>query len=658
MKVGINLYKTIGVLAHVDAGKTTFCEQLLYHTNSIRTRGRVDHQDAFLDNHAIERERGITIFAEQGRFVYKGDTYTLIDTPGHVDFAPEMERAIRVMDAAIIIVSAVDGIEGHTETVWQLLRANGVPTFFFLNKTDREGANVDAVMYAIQQELSSDAVLFDGNIEGVKEWLAERDEKMMELYFDGHLTDDIARTALAERIAGEQAFLCMAGSALKDEGILEFFEQLSLFTKTQYNKSAPFRAEVFKIRHDNQRLTFMKALSGLLQVRDEFTFGEAIEKVTEIRLYNGQRFESVQRVEAGDIFAVKGLLTPQIGDCIGEEATTKDFQMVPTLQAKVDYTGTLHIKEVMRMFRELEAEEPSLRVHWNEQFQEISVHVMGVIQLEVLAEILRTRFSLAVTFGTPQILYKETIQTVVTGYGHFEPLKHYAEVHLLLTPNERGLGITFSNACHADDLTVGHQRLIEKHLFERAHHGLLTGFPVTDLHVTLLTGRAHNKHTDGGDFREATFRALRQGLEQAENVLLEPYYRFKMKASAEHIGRIMTDIQQASGTFDAPTMTEESVTITGRAPVATFMHYSTQFAAFTNGKGALTLRFDGYDVCHNTEEVIVQIGYRKDADPLYTSSSIFCAKGKGYSVPWDEAKEAMHCPVALPMEKVDMKKLI
>lgn len=646
-KAVIFLYKTIGVLAHVDAGKTTFCEQLLFHTQAIKKRGRVDHQDAHLDNHAIERARGITIFAEQGRFQYKGHTYTLIDTPGHVDFAPEMERAIRVMDAAIIIVSAVDGIEGHTETVWQLLQQHKIPTFIFINKVDREGADIDKVMQAIQQELSPNALLLTDGIDAtVKEWLAERDETLMELFFNGELTDEQSLVGLRQLVQNGQAIVCMSGSALKDEGILDFFNAVDTLTTTEFNNNAKFGATVFKIRHNQQqRLTFMKSTAGILKVRDEFTFGHATEKVTEIRLYNGSNFTSVQQVEAGDIFAVKGLSTPVIGDVLGNEHEKAAFDMVPTLQAKVNYDGPLHVKELTRIFRELEAEEPSLRILWNEQFQEISVHVMGVIQLEVLVEVLKERFSIEVTFGKPQILYKETIKNAAIGYGHFEPLKHYAEVHIKLEPNPRGKGITFANACHADDLTIGHQRLIEQHLFERDHHGILTGFPITDIHVTLLTGRAHNKHTAGGDFREATLRALRQGLEQVDNLLLEPFYRFKMKASNEHIGRMMSDVQQASGTFEAPILTEQSVTIFGRAPVATFMDYSTQFAAFTNGKGALTLKFDDYDVCHNTEEIIEQIAYNKDVDPAYSSSSIFCAKGKGYSVPWDEAKAAMHCDV-------------
>lgn len=644
------MFKTIGALAHVDAGKTTFSEQLLYHTNSIQARGRVDHQDTFLDNHAIERARGITIFAEQGRMQIGDDTYTLIDTPGHVDFSPEMERAIRVMDYAIIIVSAVEGVQGHTETVWQLLRQYHVPTFFFINKIDREGADVNAVMAQLQKECSEDVLFINESLRSdyvssqITEWLAERDELLLDSFLTESLDASTCLSSLQAMIKGERAFPCFIGSALKDIGIKEFIAQLPLLTATNYEKEAPFQGEVFKIRHDgHQRLTFIKALQGTLHVRDDFTFGVVTEKVTEIRIYNGNRFETVQEVSAGEIFAVKGLSQAQIGDVLGSSINPQPFELVPTLQAKVQYDGGQHIKDVLKTFRLLEAEEPTLRVIWNEKFQEIYVHIMGVIQLEVLREVLANRFSLAITFGEPKILYLETISTTVTGYGHFEPLKHYAEVHLLMEPNTRGTGIAFVNACHADDLSVGHQRLIEKHLFEREHHGLLTGYPITDIRFTLLTGRAHNKHTDGGDFREATFRALRQGLEQAKNVLLEPYYRFKLKAPNDFIGRMMTDVQQAAGTFDAPILTEEHVLLTGRAPVATFMSYSTSFAAYTNGKGSLSLQFDGYDLCHNTAEVIAQIGYDKNVDPEYTSSSIFCAKGKGYSVPWQEAQEAMHC---------------
>ncbi|WP_342558836.1 translation factor GTPase family protein [Metasolibacillus sp. FSL K6-0083] len=641
------MFKTIGILAHVDAGKTTFSEQLLYHMEGIKEKGRVDNKNAHLDFHALERARGITIFAEQGRFQYEGDTYTLIDTPGHVDFSPEMERAIRVMDYAIVIVSAVEGIQGHTETVWQLLQKYNVPTFLFINKIDREGANKEQVLAALHQELSEEILFIENDTseESVKEWLAERDEQMLELFLEGKLENTIVMTQLQKQIAARKLFVCMAGAALKDEGVLPFFQQLAKLTIACFDTTAPFQAEVFKIRHDStgQRLTFMKALQGRLQVRDAFTFGDTTEKVTEIRYYNGAKFETTTVVEAGEIFAVKGLNQVAIGSVIGGIPNESTLKLVPTLQAKVVYHGDLHMKEVWQQFRLLNEEEPSLRAIWQEELQEIHVHVMGVIQLEVLTEIARERLHLAITFANPQIIYKETIATTVTGYGHFEPLKHYAEVHLLMEPVARGTGILFHSVCHADDLSVGHVRLVEQHLFERAHNGLLTGAALTDIKFTLQTGRAHVEYTSGGDFREATLRALRQGLEQAENVLLEPYYYFKMKAANDFLGRMMHDVQQAHGTFEAPTMTETSVTLIGKVPVATFMNYSTTFAAYTNGRGVLSLQFAGYDVCHNREEVIAQKNYDKNADPLYTSSSIFCKKGKGEIIPWDKAKAAMHC---------------
>lgn len=644
------MLKTIGILAHVDAGKTTFSEQLLYHMESIKEKGRVDHQDAHLDFHSLERARGMTIFVEQGRFHYKGDTYTLIDTPGHVDFAPEMERALRVMDCAIVIVSAVEGIQGHTETVWHLLKKHRIPTFFFINKTDREGASVDEVMKTMQTEFSQEVMLMEEEITHlhVKEWLAERDEHMLGHYINGTLNKEIILQHMQEKIAQRELFVCMAGSALKDEGILPFFEQLALLTTTHYDSDKPFQAEVFKIRHDaqHQKLVFMKALQGRLRVRDAFTFGELTEKVTEIRYYNGAKFETTSEVEAGEIFAVKGLNSAHISQVIGIEREEKAVELLPTLRAKVLYDGPLHMKEVWQKFRLLNDEEPSLSAIWHEQLQEIQVSVMGVIQLEVLTHIALERLALTISFAHPEILYKETVATAVTGYGHFEPLKHYAEVHLLIEPAQRGTGITFHNKSHANDLTVGQVRLVEQHLFEREHHGLLTGAALTDIHVTLLTGRGHVEYTAGGDFREATLRALRQGLEQAENILLEPYYTFKMKASHDFLGRMMHDIEQAHGSFDAPIMTETTATLTGKVPVATFMNYNTTFLAYTNGRGVLSLQFAGYDICHNAKEVIERKNYQKDADPHYTSSSIFCKKGKGEVVPWYEAKAAMHCTVS------------
>jgi len=646
------VFVTIGILAHVDAGKTTLSENLLYQFNSIKERGRVDHQNTFLDHHAIERERGITIFAEQGRLEMGDDTYTIIDTPGHVDFSPEMERAIAVMDYAILVVSALDGVQGHTETVWSLLRKHDVPTFIFINKMDADTANGEAVLHELRQNLSKNFVpitneFTNGRVsDQLIEWVAVRDEEILEKYFNQSLLEGDVKKAFQKMMIEGKAFPCAFGSALKDEGITEFFEQIMLLARTSYDEALPFSANVFKIRHDDkkQRITFMKAQAGKLSVRDVLELGGTPEKVTEIRLYNGNDYKVVKEVQAGEIFAVTGISNANIGDVVGTKSIAQmPFELIPTLQSTVVNDGTDHIKDVLACFRLLEAEDPSLEVRWIERFQEIRVHVMGAIQLEVLKEVAKQRFSLDIHFESPQVLYMETISNTVTGYGHFEPLKHYAEVHLLMEAAERGAGILFENRCHDDDLSTGHQRLIEHHIFERPHNGLLTGFPLTDVKFTLLTGRAHEKHTEGGDFREATFRAIRQGLEKASIQLLEPYYFFKMKTDQVHIGRMMTDVQQASGTFEAPIMNGNQAILEGRVPVSTFMDYSTVFAAYTNGKGAITLNFCGFDQCHNPEDTIERINYRKDADPEYSSSSIFCARGKGYAVPWEEAEQNMHC---------------
>lgn len=645
------MHKTIGILAHVDAGKTTFSEQLLYHTKSIRHRGRVDHKDAFLDNHAIEKERGITVFAEQATLTYNGSTYTLIDTPGHVDFSPEMERAIQVMDYAVVIISAVDGIQGHTETVWNLLQRHKIPTFFFINKTDREGTDVKAIVEELRTSLTEDIYDFttafsDGAMqEDLIEFIAERNESLLEHYMESGYNKELWLETSKKMIRDNQLFACSSGSALKDQGVIEFFDTIDQLSETTFSSEADFAAHVYKIRHDedNHRITFMKVTSGVLTVRDELIYAQIPEKITQIRVYNGSKFTTVDQARAGELVAVTGLSTPVAGDGLGATHEQITFELIPTLQSKVQYDSTMHVKEVLRCFKLLDAEDPSLRVVWNELVQEIHVHVMGVIQLEVLEQIVRERFGFKIGFGTPKILYKETIASTVIGYGHFEPLKHYAEVHLKMEPADRGTGITFHNECHANDLSIGHQNAIRHHLFERNHHGLLTGSSLTDLTVTLLTGRGHNEHTSGGDFREATVRALRQGLEQAENVLLEPYYDFKIKVEIIHIGRVLSDIQQAAGTFKAPETIGEKTIIVGRVPVSTFMNYSTVFASYTNGKGALTQSFGGYGTCHNPDVVIEESNYDKNADPEYSSTSIFCTKGKGYAVPWDEAKNAMHC---------------
>ncbi|WP_409340484.1 GTP-binding protein [Paenibacillus sp. MBLB4367] len=645
---------TIGLFAHVDAGKTTFAEQLLYHTNSIRSRGRVDHKDAFLDSHDIERERGITVFADQAVMDYKGDVFYLIDTPGHVDFFPEMERAIQVIDYAIVIVSAVEGVQGHTETVWQLLRKHRVPTFFFINKIDRVGADAKRTEEDIRRHLTGDVCsitesFVDGSVVGaLREVMAERDESLLEAFLEGKDDQNFWLDALQEMVREGRLFPCAYGSALQDTGIIEFLEQLHLLTTTSYDENDLFGGRIYKIRHDANgvRLTFIKALSGSLKVREQLGYENGglqyDEKITRILLFNGIKYQSADQVAAGDLFAVAGLSAAEVGQGLGLYSDKLAYESEPTLQSKVQFDDSLHVHQVLEKFRMLHAEDPSLNVVWEESLQEIHIGVMGLIQLEVLLKVVKERFGFVISFSQPEILYKETIQSAVTGYGHFEPLRHYAEVHLLLEPGERGSGIQFASACHPDDLSFNYQNLIRAHLYEREHHGLLSGKPVTDMKITLLRGGAHNEHTHGGDFREAAFRALRQGLEKANNLLLEPYYDFKIKVGIDEMGRVLSDIQRASGKFEPPQSMDTHVVITGRVPVSTFMNYSTELASFTHGRGSIRCMFSGYDRCHNAEEVIERIGYRKEADSLYTSSSIFCAKGAGYSVPWDEVEAKMH----------------
>jgi ribosomal protection tetracycline resistance protein len=645
--------KTIGILAHVDAGKTTFSEQVLYHTNSIRNRGRVDHKNSFLDIHNIERERGITIFSDQAIFEIGDSTYYLIDTPGHIDFSSEMERALSILDYAILIISGVEGIQGHTETIWSLLRKYNVPTFFFINKMDRTGASLEKIIKEIRENLTSDlcyiSKLNDLDDELI-EFVSERDDVLLERYFNGDYNEKDWIISLKSFIKEGKIFPCLSGSALQDEGIDNFLSIFNELTISNYNEESDFSGRVYKVKYDDNgtRLTFIKALGGSLKVRDEVSYGkedEITEKISSIRLYNGSKFTTVDKVVAGDVFAVTGLTSVKAGEGLGVLKDDINFNMVATLMSKVIFDKLYNVKDVLRYFRILESEDPALNVFWNEVLQEIQVSIMGKIQLEVLKEVVDERFNLKVEFGPCEIMYKETIGNVTYGYGHFEPLKHYAEVHLKLEPNNRGEGITFENKCHADDLTTGNQNLIKTHIFERNHHGLLTGSPITDIKFTLLTGRAHNKHTEGGDFREATFRAIRQGLEKTENILLEPYYKFKIDADLEHMGRIIADIQRLNGSFNPAETRLNKVTITGRGPVSTFMDYSSEILTFTKGKGSINLIFDGYDVCHNTEEVIERLGYNKNADIEYSSSSVFCSKGQGFVVPWNKVEEYVHCEI-------------
>ncbi|MHC1684438.1 MAG: GTP-binding protein [Clostridiaceae bacterium] len=647
--------KTIGILAHVDAGKTTFAEQILYHTKSIRTRGRVDHGNTLLDSHSIEKDRGITVFSDQGIFQYNDSTYYLIDTPGHIDFSPEMERNIKIMDYAVVIISAVEGVQSHTETVWNLLRKYEIPTFIFINKIDRVGADINVVLEDIKRSLTEEVCYITDSFsngefeEELIEFIAERDEELLKKYFDNNFDKDLWLKSMKNMIKENKIFPCVSGSALQDIGIEKFIEKLDCLTFTEYSDKDEFSGRIYKVRYDNDgnRITYIKALSGSLKVKKEINYiyqeENFLEKVNEIRVYNGCKYKKADRINAGELFSVVGLSNAVAGQGVGALKEKTNFQMIPILRSKVIFDKDLNIREVLKYFKILEAEDPVLNVVYKEELKEISINIMGIIQLEVIKQLVEERFNITVDFGPCEILYKETIESECIGYGHFEPLGHYAEVHLKLEPTDRNSGITFENNCHTDNLTLGNQNLVRTHIFEKEHNGILTGSPVTDIKITLLTGAAHNKHTSGGDFREATLRALRQGLEKTNNILLEPFYNFKIEVELDYLGRVLSDVQKLHGFFQPPETILDKAIIKGEVPVATFMNYPIEFISFTKGKGKINLNFKGYDICHNPEEVIKNLGYNKNADIKYTSSSIFCSKGQGFVVKGKDAKDYMHC---------------
>lgn len=657
--------KTIGVLAHVDAGKTTFCEQVLYHTKSIKNRGRVDDKNTFLDNHEIEKQRGITIFSEQGKFYYNGSSYNLIDTPGHIDFSPEMERSIRIMDYAVVVISVVEKVQVHTKTVFRLLKKHRVPTFLFINKIDRSGIYAEFLLSDIKSKLTentvdlSDKLNIDGsNItlsEELIEFIAESDEELIERYLNNNYDEKIWIYKLKEKIKKCEIYPILRGSALHDIGIHEFLEKLDLLTYTEYKNYEDFIGKVYKVKYDENRnrITYVKAIRGKMKVKDEISYivGDDIntEKINSIRIYNSNKFESINEVEAGQVFGVEGLSEANTGAVLYKNFSSNFYEadceldMVPTLTSKVIFDKSLNVKEVLSIFQILQNEEPSLNILWNENLKEIQVNIMGKIQLEVLKEILKSRFGLNIDFGKSEILYKETVKEKTVGYGHFEPLGHYAEVQLIIEPGMRNSGINFKSIAHPDNLNQGHQNLVKTHIFEKEHNGILGGYPITDIEVTLITGRAHNKHTSGGDFRQATLRALRQGLEQVENKILEPFYKFKIEVGHEYIGRVISDIQKMNGEFNNPIISEGICTIEGRGPVATLMDYPIEIISFSKGSGSIVFIFDGYDVCHNESEVIYNKGYDKDSDIEYTSNSIFCSKGESYTIKGKDAKAFIHC---------------
>ena len=630
----------LGIFAQVDAGKTTLSEALLYKTGALRTLGRVDHGDAHLDTHELERARGITIFSKQARFETERLAVTLLDTPGHADFAPEAERVMPVIDCALLLVSGTDGVQGHTLTLWRLLQHYGVPVVLFFNKMDLPGADRAALLADARTALSDHCAALDD-----AESVALSSEALLEHFLNtGALDDALAADAVAKR----ELFPCLFGSARQLDGIDELLRALEHLAPVPVYP-AELSARVYQIAHDPQgnRLTFLKVTGGTLSVRSAVRChrpdGEPLEaKVTQLRLYSGAEFEAVQQVPAGDVCAALGLSGLLAGDTLGDAAPDRGAALEPVMSYCIRLPADLDPQLALPKLRLLEEEEPQLRMVWDARLREIRVQLMGAVQLEILQSLIRMRFGWDVTFDTGRISYRETIAAPVEGVGHFEPLRHYAEVHLILAPLPQGSGLVFDTVCSEDVLDRNWQRLILTHLQEKQHLGVLTGSPVTDLRITLAAGRAHLKHTEGGDFRQATYRAVRQGLMKAESILLEPYYAFRLTVPPEQIGRAISDIRAKSGSFDPPVETPGGTLLQGRAPVSELRDYARDVAAYTRGRGRLSCEVAGYFPCHNTEAVVAALAYDPAADLENTPDSVFCSHGAGITIPWDQVEEHMH----------------
>ena len=629
----------VGILAHVDAGKTTLSEGMLYTSGAIRTMGRVDNRDAFLDTYALERERGITIFSKQAVFPLGTTQVTLLDTPGHVDFSPEMERTLQVLDYAILVISGADGVQGHTRTLWNLLRRYEIPTFVFVNKMDQKGTDAEVLLQELKNVLEEGCVDFSAkrDVHFYEEAAVCSEDALEEFLEIGRLKKE----TLQELFLDRQLFPCFFGSALRLEGVKEFVEQMQELIKVPAYPET-FGAKVFKIARDEagNRLTYLKITGGSLKVKAVIEG----QKVNQIRIYSGEKYEAFNEAKAGSICAVTGLSDTYPGEGLGAEQGTYLPVLEPVLNYQVIPTEGDDPILLLPKLRELEEEEPQLHIVWEEALQEIHVQLMGEVQLEVLKTLIYERFGVEVEFGQGNILYKETIQNTVEGVGHFEPLRHYAEVHLLLEPGEPGSGVQCMSVCSEDLLDRNWQRLILTHLMETEHRGVLTGAPITDIRITLVSGKAHLKHTEGGDFRQAVYRAVRQGLKQAESVLLEPYYEYRLELPSENVGRAMTDIERMHGTFGLPQTEADRTILTGMAPVSTMRDYQKEVHAYTRGNGTLQCTLKGYAPCHNTEEVLAATGYDSERDTLHPTGSVFCAHGAGFLVPWYEVKEYMHLP--------------
>lgn len=631
----------VGILAHVDAGKTTLSESMLFLSGKIRKLGRVDNKDAYLDTFELEKARGITIFSKQAIIEVDDTEITLLDTPGHVDFSAEMERTLQVLDYAVLVISGADGVQGHTKTLWRLLEIYRIPFFVFINKMDQNGTDQEWINNNLKQHLSGSCVDFSEiGSETFCEQLAMCDESMLESYLE---RGKIEIGAIRKAITNRKVIPCFFGSALRLEGIESFMRGIIEYShpRTYPNE---FGAKIFKITRDEQgnRLTHLKITGGCLKVKDVIISNDAEEKINQIRVYSGHKFEVRGEVDAGTVCAVTGPIKTRPGEGIGIEETSNAPILEPVLAYQVILPDGCDPRVIFPKLRQIEEEEPELHFVWEETLQEIHARIMGEVQIEILQCMIQSRFDIEVSFGEGRIVYKETIVNVVEGVGHFEPLRHYAEVHLLLEPGEAGSGLDISTKCNEDDLGRSWQRLVISHLKERTHRGVLTGSAITDMKITLVSGKAHNKHTEGGDFREATFRALRQGLKEAESMLLEPYYDFRLELPEKMVGRAMTDIEKMYGISEITQIVGENAILVGSAPVSTMRNYQREVVAYTKGLGRLFTTLKGYGPCHNAEDVIKEIGYDSEGDLENPTGSVFCKNGTGYLVEWDQVKEHMH----------------
>ena len=665
----------IGILAHVDAGKTTLSEELLYLCGEIRKIGRVDHGDAFLDTYELEKERGITIFSKQALLKTENMEVTLLDTPGHVDFSAEMERTLQVLDYAILVINGMDGVQSHTMTLWRLLERYQIPTFLFVNKMDQQGTDHDALLNDLKQHLHENCVDFGRTQDtdyGMYELTPEQleniavcEEDLLETYLE---TDIVEDRDIVRLIVQRKIFPCYFGSALKEKGVKDFWNGVQQYT-AEPERPTEFGAKVFKIARDEQgnRLTYMKITGGSLKVKTLLSSnsnGQSLpgrkaeeaaweEKADQIRLYSGAKYELTSEAEAGTVCAVTGLTRTYPGEGLGIEQESELPILEPVLNYQIILPDDCDPHQMLQKLRQLEEEEPQLHILWDSQLAEIHAQLMGEVQIEILKKMIWDRFHVAVEFGAGSIVYKETVAEPVEGVGHFEPLRHYAEVHLLIEPGEPGSGCQFFTACSEDVLARNWQRLILTHLEEKEHIGVLTGSPLTDVQITILTGRAHAKHTEGGDFRQATYRAVRQGLRKARNILLEPYYEFRLEVPAEMIGRAMADVQKMQGTFDAPEVEGETAILKGTAAVAQMRDYQKEVVSYTHGTGKLFCSLKGYAPCKNQDEVVQNIGYDPEADLENPTGSVFCAHGAGFVVPWDQVEAYMHLQSGVDMDELD-----